>query len=93
MLMLGTTAALGTERSDTSAVRFVYPPARGDVVLGFDVDRAFCTYGSSPKYQHIARRPERNDERRAGKTLLGLGSSSASHSMMRRRTATSTVSL
>jgi hypothetical protein len=42
------------ERWQISTVKFVYPLANGDFVIGLDSDSSFCTSTSSPnKYYHV----------------------------------------
>ena len=42
-----------TERVQTSTVKFIYPLADGDFVIGLDSDSTYCTSTSSPKYYHV----------------------------------------
>jgi hypothetical protein len=54
-IALAVTTPLGaTERSHTSTLKFVYPLANGDFVIGFDAESAFCTSASTPnKYYGV----------------------------------------
>lgn len=52
-LLLGTSVALATEHYHTSTLKFVYPLASGDFVIGFDIDSGFCSSASSPKYHYL----------------------------------------
>jgi hypothetical protein len=43
-----------TERQQIATVKFVYPLADGNFVIGLDADSSFCTSTSSPnKYYHV----------------------------------------
>jgi hypothetical protein len=47
-------SAFATERFQISTLKFVYPIASGDFVVGLDSDSSFCTSGSVPnKYYHV----------------------------------------
>jgi hypothetical protein len=54
MLIVMSTPSLASEISFTSTLKFVYPLANGDFVLGFDADPASCTAAGSPKYVYVA---------------------------------------
>ncbi len=51
-LLLATPGA-ATERSHMATVKFVYPLASGDFVIGLDSDSSYCTSTSAPKYYHV----------------------------------------
>lgn len=54
LLILTSTPSFATEISFTSTLKFVYPLANGDFVLGFDTDPASCTGAGSPKYIYVS---------------------------------------
>lgn len=47
-LLLVSCATLAAEQWHTSTVKFVYPLASGDFVIGFDTDTTLCSSTSSP---------------------------------------------
>lgn len=47
------TPLFATERFQISTVKFVYPLADGNFVIGLDIDSAQCTSTSSPMYSHV----------------------------------------
>lgn len=51
--LLAIANASATERSHISTVKFVYPLASGDFVIGLDTDTTACTSTSSPKYYFV----------------------------------------
>lgn len=42
-----------TERSHSSTVKFVYPVATGDFVIGFDVNAPNCTNVGATKFMYV----------------------------------------
>src|SRR5262245_32596258 len=53
LFLLFSTASQAVERQHQSTLKFVYPLANGDFVLGFDVDAPQCS-APSPKYMYAA---------------------------------------
>jgi hypothetical protein len=52
--LLVATPLAATERSHVATVKFVYPVADGDFVIGLDSDSPYCTSTSLPnKYYHV----------------------------------------
>jgi hypothetical protein len=46
-------SALAAEQFHSGTLKWVYPLASGDFVIGFDADTATCPSTNSPKYMHV----------------------------------------
>lgn len=53
-LLLGASTTFATERYHSGTLKFVYPIANGDFVIGFDIDPSTCTAAGSPKYLYVS---------------------------------------
>jgi hypothetical protein len=53
ILLLMSSSLWATERAQTSTVKFVYPVANGDFVIGLNTDSAYCTNVGTPKYYYV----------------------------------------
>lgn len=53
-LMLIASSTFATERLHASTLKFVYPVANGDFVIGFDSDPSTCSSASTPKYFYVS---------------------------------------
>src|ERR1700741_790442 len=54
LLLLGASTTFATERSHVSTLKFVYPFANGDFVIGLDTDPSTCTAAGTPKYLYVS---------------------------------------